>query len=148
MVQSNIPFIAGAGFAIAVTFGYISLYFPDPRAGTTVGAATVPQGWAAIQVIIAIMVLVQFWQATPPEELKSNNMKLVLVLSGMLLVYVLIIPILGFLSATTAMLMAGMMILKHKNIKMILITTGIVIGLMYGIFYVTLQVPLPTGTFF
>ena len=148
LAQSNIPFIAGAGFAIAVTFGYISLYFPDPRAGTTVGAATVPQVWATILVIMAIMVLVQFWQATPPEELKSNNMKLVLVLSGMLLVYVLIIPILGFLSATTAMLMAGMMILKHKNIKTILITTGIVIGLMYGIFYLTLQVPLPTGAFF
>ena len=148
LVQSNIPFIAGAGFAIAVTFGYISLYFPDPRAGTTVGAATVPQVWAAILVIMAIMVLVQFWQETFQEKPSANYMKLVLVLSGMLLVYVLIIPILGFLSATATMLMAGMMILKHKNIKTILITTGIVIGLMYGIFYVTLQVPLLTGTFF
>jgi hypothetical protein len=71
-----------------------------------------------------------------------------LTLTSILIGYVIIIPFIGFLPATAFMLIAGMMVLKHKEMKTILLTSAVVILFMYGIFYKVLQVPLPAGNLF
>ena len=144
--KSNLPYIAGVGLSIAITFYYISIYFPDPRAGTAVGAATVPQVWAFLLTIVSTMILYQMKLSFKAPV--SGKVRLVLTLTALLFGYVIIISFVGFLLATALMLIAGMLILKHKEIKTILLTTTFVILFMYGIFYKVLQVPLPTGMFF
>ena len=146
--KSNVYPIAGVGFAIAITFIYMSTYFPAPRTGTMVGAATVPQVWAAILLIMSGMVVFQQTSKTEGKNSNFEKVKLVFTLISFLTIYVLIISILGFLPSTAIMLVGGMLILKHKEMKTVFATTAIVIGLLYGIFYLILQVPLPTGMFF
>jgi len=144
--KSNIPFIAGAGFSIAVSFVFMSRYFPLPRAGTSVGAGTVPQVWALFLILVSLMILFQYKDTQKMS--KQGRVRLVLSLIGMLFVYVLIISWIGFLLASAIMLISGMILLKHEEIKSIIITTAFVILFMYGIFYKVLQVPLPTGVIF
>ena len=144
--KSNIPFIAGVGLSIAISFTYISNYFPVPREGTTVGAATVPQVWALFLALVSLLILYQL--KTLSNSSKPGQVPLVLKLVGILFGYVFIISFIGFLPATFFMLIAGMMILKHGNIKTIFLTSAVVILFMYGIFYKVLQVPLPMGMFF
>ena len=144
--KSNVPFIAGIGLSIAISFTYISQYFPNPRTGTSVGAATVPQVWALFLAIVSLLILTQLKSIS--KKPKPGQVRLVLTLTSILLGYVIIIPFIGFLPATAFMLIAGMMVLKHKEMKTILLTSAVVILFMYGIFYKVLQVPLPAGNLF
>ena len=144
--KSNVPYISGVGFSIAINFIFISSYFPSPRAGTSVGAATIPQVWALFLIVVSLMILYQFNDS--PKQSGQGRVQLVLSLIGILFIYVLIISFIGFLPASALMMIAGMILLKHEKIKTILLTTTFVILFMYGIFYKILQVPLPLGTLF
>nr|MEE4269626.1 hypothetical protein [Candidatus Krumholzibacteria bacterium] len=53
---------------LAFLFFFMSLYFPAPRKGTFVGAATVPQFWTLFLAAMAVTILVRTLRAAPEED--------------------------------------------------------------------------------
>lgn len=79
----------------------------------------------------------------PIVDLKSSDFHRVLLVTGGIVVYVLLLPYLGFLIATPLGLFASMILLGRDKILTKLITAGVTTFLLYGSFHLLLQVPLP-----
>ncbi len=145
---SGTIFIAVTGLAIAILFFYQSRYFPVPRKDTFVGAATVPQVWIFLLTVVSLIVLIPNLRGLVSEKIQSGLVRLVWIIIGLITVYTLLMPVIGFFPSTFLMLLGGMLIMKYKNYWMIATTSFMVVLFMYLVFYKILMVPLPMGSLF
>jgi tripartite-type tricarboxylate transporter receptor subunit TctC len=140
--------IAATGLALAFLFFFMSLYFPAPRKGTFVGAATVPQFWTLFLAAMAVTILVLTLRAAPEEDKASGRTRLVVQMIVLVTAYTLLLPWIGFFPATLILLVGGMVILGYRKIGVISVASVAVLAFMYGVFYKVLMVPLPMGSLF
>ena len=68
----------------------------------------------------------------------------ILIIAGLILLYFLLIPRLGFYVTTGLFMLATMLYLKVP-VKHIVISLVVFFALLYGVFTLFLNVPLPTG---
>jgi len=148
MKMSGTIQIAATGLAVAMLFYFMSLYFPGPRKGTFVGAATIPQFWSIFLAAMAVIVLVRSLKGAPEKEKVSGRTRLVVMMIALTTVYTFLLPVIGFFPATLLLLVGGMVILGYRKISVISIATAVVLAFLYGIFYKVLMVPLPMGSLF
>lgn len=140
--------ISAAGFSIAISFLYISWYFPAPQTQDLVGAATVPWVWSVFLIITSVLIFFNslYSKSKPKKSIGMVGQTLVIIL--VISIYTILIPFTGFFTATALMLLFGIYKMKYKNFKIIILTIGTVILFMYVVFYKILMVPLPEGYLF
>ncbi len=142
--------IAAAGLVFAGLFLYESFWFPAPRAGLIVGAATAPRVWILLVLATAAAVLATWLRGEAPVKAPATGAAGARRALGMILlivVYVALIPGAGFLPATGLMLACGMLVLGHRPLLTVLLASSGVLVFMYLVFVRILTVPLPTGVF-
>lgn len=140
--------IAATGLALAVLFYYISLYFPAPRKGTFVGAATVPQFWAVFMSAMAVLILWNNIRTVPEGGKPAGRVRLVVMTIAITAVYTVLMPLAGFFPATLFLLAGGMLVLGYRKYLVMVTAIVIVMLFMYFIFSRLLMVPLPAGILF
>lgn len=140
--------IAATGLALAFLFYFMSLYFPAPRQGTFVGAATVPQFWTLFLAVMAVTILVRSFKAAPEAGAASGRTLLVVKNIALATAYTLLLLWIGFFPATFILLVGGMLLLGYRKFGVISIASVAVLAFMYGVFYKVLMVPLPMGSLF
>ncbi len=139
--------IAAGGLVLAGLFLYESFWFPAPRTGLIVGAATAPRVWILFVIATAAAVLGKWLRGEAPVAAEAAGVRRALAMILLIVVYVALIPGAGFLPATGLMLACGMLILGHRPLSTVLIASGGVLVFMYFVFVRILTVPLPTGVF-
>ncbi len=133
---------------LAISFFYISNFFPAPREGLFVGAASIPKVWSIFLFVVCIIGLFQYYKDPRNESTKKgNNVKQVIILILLILVYIILISIIGFFISTGLFLIASMLTLKYKQYYSLIFTIVLVLLFMYIVFIKVLMVPLPIGIF-
>ena len=147
-INGTISILTTSGI-LAVVFYYISSYFPPPRAGLFVGAATVPRVWSIFLLIVSLLGLFLYFK-DPENEVtkKGENVRPVITLIFIILVYVSLISFAGFFISTGIFLICSMLVLKYNKYLSLILTTFIVLTFMYFVFIKVLMVPLPIGSVF
>ncbi len=144
---SQSAMIAAAGLVFAGLFLYESFWFPAPRSGLIVGAATAPRVWILLVIATAAAVLAKWLRGEAPVAAEAEGVRRALAMIVLIVVYVALIPGAGFLPATGLMLACGMLVLGHRPLLTVLIASFGVLIFMYVVFVRILTVPLPTGVF-
>ncbi len=137
--------IAVAGLVLAGLFLYESFWFPAPRSGSIVGAATVPRVWILFVFATVAAVLARWLRGEAPAEAPAQGVRRALNMVILIVVYVALIPGAGFLPATGLMLVGGMLTLGHRSLPSVLLASSGVLIFMYVVFVRILTVPLPQG---
>ena len=147
-INGTISILTVSGI-LAIIFYYISSFFPAPRAGLFVGAATVPKVWSIFLFTVSIIGLILYYK-NPRDEVtkKGKNVKSVINLAFLILIYISLIPLIGFFISTGLFLIASMLTMKYKNYFNLILITTIMLLFMYFVFIKILMVPLPIGNIF
>ena len=133
---------------LAISFYYISNFFPAPREGLFVGAATIPKVWSIFLFAVSLIGLILYCKNPKNESTKKgDNVKSVITLIFIILIYISLIPIIGFFISTGLFLIASMLTLKYKQYYSLIFTIVLVLLFMYIVFIKILMVPLPIGMF-
>ncbi len=134
---------------LAITFYYISSFFPAPREGLFVGAASVPKVWSMFLLTVSLIGLVLYYR-NPKNEVtkKGDNVISVIILAFLILVYISWIPLIGFFISTGFFLISSMLAMRYKHYWSLVLTTVTVLLFMYIVFIKILMVPLPMGYIF
>lgn len=140
--------IVVTGLSVAILFFYQSQYFPPPREDTFVGAASVPRVWIFFIVIMSIILLIPNLLGRIKDIINPGLIRMVWIVIGLITLYTILMPVIGFFPATILMLAGGMLIMKYKNYWMITAVSVLVVLFMYLVFYKILMVPLPMGILF
>ncbi len=139
--------IAAAGLVFAGLFLYESFWFPAPRPGLIVGAATAPRVWILLVFATGAAVLNRWRRGEAPVAADAAGVRRALATILLIVVYVALIPGAGFLPATGLMLACGMLVLGHRPLSTVLLASAGVLVFMYVVFVRILTVPLPQGVF-
>lgn len=71
----------------------------------------------------------------------------VAILAGILILYIILMPVIGYILSTLMAFAATSMFLGARKVRVILIADLCTTGAVYAVFRFLLQVPLPTGPF-
>tara|TARA_B100000959_G_scaffold95878_1_gene101666 strand:- start:1719 stop:3170 length:1452 start_codon:yes stop_codon:yes gene_type:complete len=143
---SQVAVISLIGIALAIVFFFESTYFPPPREGTVVGAATVPQVWALLLTILGLLVFrsVSVGKDAEPNR-EGHSVRSVIRITLLAALYTILIPLAGFFTATMIMLVGGMLVMGYRQYAKLILIAAAVLVFMYIVFLKTLVVPLPEG---
>ncbi len=134
---------------LAISFYYISSFFPAPRTGLFVGAATIPKVWSIFLLIASLIGLISYPKNHKNEiTKKGENVKSVVQLAFLILAYISLISFIGFFISTGLFLIASMLIMKYNKYIILFLITAVVLLFMYFVFIKILMVPLPIGSIF
>jgi putative tricarboxylic transport membrane protein len=132
---------------IALLFYVMANQFKDIPVQDT-GPAFMPQLYAGILVILAILLLINSLKAKGTSKNNSSNSKLVFITMVLVALLVSLIPILGFYIITPIAVVAFLLICKEKNPFILIgLPLGIVL-FIYVLFQKLLLVPIPLGKIF
>jgi putative tricarboxylic transport membrane protein len=132
--------------AVAMAAYYMSCWFPDPRAGTYVGAATVPRVWSILLLVLSVFQLGLILRPGADIKTVENGfVSRVWKVVGLLIIFSILVPLSGFFPAGGVLLLGGIYILEYRKHFHALILTVSVLLAMYLIFIQVLSVPLPMG---
>ena len=105
-------------------------------------------GLLSIAQVVEALVSKKYAQMPAPVDFRSEGIKRVLKVSGVLIVFGVITGILGIYVGLVFLLPVSMYLLGERNKKiMALLTAAFCLG-VFVIFGILLKVPLPTGLFF
>ncbi len=147
-INGTISILTFSG-VLAICFYYIASFFPAPRAGLFVGAATVPKVWSLFLLTVSIIGLFLYYQNSQNEVTKKgDNVKQVIFLAFLILIYISLISLIGFFISTGLFLICSMLIMHYKKYLSLILITSLVLLFMYLLFIKILMVPLPIGYIF
>ena len=143
---TGVAMIAGACLALALLFFVLAFSFPPPTKGQNVGPATIPLIWSAVLAVFAVL---QFRaDLTNHQGAKHGRVKLVLGLILLMVVFVTILPLVGFFPATMILLLGGIYAMGYRRHAMVAIVSVSMLVFCYVVFIRILGLPLPEGTWF
>lgn len=137
-----------AGLVLLALGGYVivsALNFPPSMDGSP-GPGIFPIIVACALILLVLLMLWENRSSTdnkPIVDLKSPDFHRVLYVAGAILLYVLVLPKIGFLIATPIGLFLTTLLLGRDKLLIKAITAGVTTFLLYGSFHLLLQVPLP-----
>jgi putative tricarboxylic transport membrane protein len=129
--------------ALVVAIFVVTLNFPPPGQPNDPGTAAFPRIIAGALGVLALMLLVRPERGEPLP--RGRDVLRVAGIVGLLLFYVVVLELLGFVLATiiflaSALLLAG----ARRPLALTLVPTGVSVVLYY-VFYELLRVSLPRG---
>lgn len=128
---------------LALFFGIMAIGFPNR--GDEVGPGVVPLLWITGILGLSIFLLIRGLLGHEEEDPDWGHTGKVTAFIGMTILYLIVMPVIGYNMATIIYLISGMYFLEYRNWKvMISLTAGWVI-FSYFAFYRLLYVPLPRG---
>lgn len=131
--------------AIAILFFYLSLGFKKLES-QELGAAFMPQVYTVVLLGLAIILFVQGLRTEKPVP--SENPKLVLMSIGVIFIYILLTPLLGFYISTLAAVSAHLWFSKVRKPISLILGSVLITLFVYVFFQRLLDVPIPLGVFF
>lgn len=133
------------GMAVAVFFFYHTFAFPVVQSQET-GPAFMPRIFAVALMILSIILLIQSFFTK--EKAPETKMKMIGLTMGIVLIYLLLIPTLGFYSSTILFVLVLILITKLKK-PILLVVIPVAVPLFVFVFFEKmLRVPIPTGILF
>ena len=130
--------LAGAGLVDATGFPRASAYLPTAVLGLTCALSL---AWAA-QSVVAIR------RERPSLALDPAEMRRLVTLAVLSLLYALAMEEIGFFTATVLFLPVAAFALGYRNWLGILLATAVFVAVLYGVFGLLLQTPLPDERIF
>ncbi|MCK9997445.1 MAG: tripartite tricarboxylate transporter TctB family protein [Candidatus Krumholzibacteria bacterium] len=143
---AGVSMIAGACLALAVLFFVLAFSFPPPTKGQNVGAATIPLIWSAVLAVFAVLQIRA--DLVNHQHVKHGRVNLVLGLILLMVVFVAILPLVGFFPATLILLLGGIYAMGYRRHGMAAAVAVSMLVFCYVIFIRTLGLPLPEGSWF
>ncbi len=143
---TGVAMIAGLCLALAAMFFVLAWSFPPPTKGQNVGAATIPLIWSAVLAVFAVMQVRA--DLINHQDVGHGRVKLVLGLVLLMVVFVAILPGIGFFPATTILLLGGIYAMGYRRHVMVATVTVSMLVFCYVVFIRTLGLPLPEGSWF
>ena len=138
--------IAATTLALALLFLMYALSFPEPTDGQNVGASSIPIIWALVLIIFSLLQIAS--SLKQPQENSRGRISLVLLVCVLMILFVGLLPIIGFFLATLILLVGGIYAMGYrKHLTVGLLTVGM-LGFCWFVFMKTLGLPLPMGNFF
>ncbi len=138
--------IAATTLALALLFLMYAFSFPEPTDGQNVGASSIPIIWALVLIIFSLLQIVS--SLKQPQDNSRGRISLVLLVCLLMILFVGLLPIIGFFPATLILLVGGIYAMGYrKHLTVGLLTVGM-LGFCYFVFMKTLGLPLPMGNFF
>lgn len=148
-IITSIIVIALSIYVIVVCAGY-----PTAEAyGTGVpGPGLWPMAVAALMLIAAVILLIKSIRMKPEEdvsiEIWTDGTKRVYISMGILIVYVALLGVLGFIISTALMLFIFMQWFAKKNPLITMLISIVCTAAIYGVFRFVLNVPVNFGLFY
>lgn len=145
-ISSGIVSIAVGGFFYFLTFS-----FPDIELDV-LGAEFLPRLYSILLILFGLILLVQAVVKKDSEE-KDDEQKPSTYIYGLstiaiVLLYILILPYVGFYIST---ILAMLALLYFSKVRKVLVLVSVPLGVIlfiYVVFEILLKVPVPTGSFF
>jgi hypothetical protein len=83
-----------------------------------------------------------------PEANKHGRIGLVMIVSILMILFVTLLPLIGFFLSTLILLVGGIYAMEYKkHLTVVLVATGMLL-FCWAIFIKTLGLPLPSGSLF
>jgi len=127
---------------LSLIFYLLSFSFPSNE---DVGPAIVPRLWIFILIPLNLVLLVSILIKKEKIMSTTDSNRSVFKFLGLLVLYLLGIHFLGYFFSTFFFVIAGILLLGYKNIRMTLIISACWLLFSYLVFYKLLYVPLPQG---
>ncbi len=138
--------IATMTLALSVLFLFYALSFPPPTDGQQVGAATIPIIWSLVLMVFSLAQISGALRR--PEQNSRGRIRLVLTFAVLMILFVFLMPVIGFYLATLILLVGGIYAMGYRrHLTVGLLTVGMLLFCWF-IFAKTLGLPLPTGVIF
>ena len=139
---SAVLIILFAGFFYALTFDFPKL---DSQ---LIGAETMPRFYCILLIVLGGILLIQSFRDKEEANEEESTMKYSIGAMGFVILYVIIIPFIGFYLSTIFMVLGLLLFSKVKN-KIILFAIPVGTSLfIYVFFQILLKVSIPLGTLF
>ncbi|MEA1972634.1 MAG: tripartite tricarboxylate transporter substrate-binding protein, partial [Candidatus Cloacimonadota bacterium] len=127
---------------LSIIFFVISFSFPS---NTEVGPSVVPRLWILVLIPLNLILLFDIFRKNKKIESEDDNVSVVFLFIGLLILYLLSIFYLGYFISSFAFIFIGIYLLGYRRYGiMTIIATGWLL-FSYLIFYRLLFVPLPMG---
>lgn len=131
-----------AGFFYSRTFNFPNLQAQD------IGAAFMPRVYCILLILLGGILIVQGFLDKSENSGSENTMKYAMLSMVFILVYIILVPILGFY-ISTLLLVLGMLLFSKVRSKVILVTIPIgTILFIFVFFQQLLKVSVPLGSLF
>lgn len=143
---SGVGMIASACLALAVMFFVLAWSFPPPTPGQSVGAATIPMIWAGVLAVFAAMQIGD--DLRHRQDVKRGRVRLVLGMIVLMVIFVTLLPRVGFFAASLVLLVGGIYAMGYRRHAVVAMVTVSMLAFCYFVFIRTLGLPLPSGEWF
>ncbi len=141
-------FVIGLFMIFLGAYLYILTFdFPQGKLTATVGPASMPRLWIYALWIFSLWLIVLSLKNEAPSSnsTSAKQLKIPLRLVGLMLFYVLLVPLAGYYITTFLFLIAGAYALNYRKHLFIFATAGAYLLFSYLVFFKVLRVPLPLG---
>ena len=143
MKRINANTFVGVGFA---AFGAFLLYQAGQlRNQDEYGPSTFPKLVAIVMIACGLMLAVQsiLSKNVPKPEWDKNSLLRILILTVLLVVYLIVMPRVGFIICTIILVAAALWLFNMRDIKLLVILSAMCPTVLYFLFAKLLNVPLP-----
>ena len=110
-----------------------------------IGPSVVPRLWIAILIALNIYLIIRTLLDKDEPDPKFGRIDTVLLFFGIVVVYLILTPLIGYFISTFIFLFIGMYVLSYKKIVTMVTISGGWLLFSYLIFFKLLYVPLPQG---
>ena len=143
MKRINANTFVGIGFA---AFGAFLFYQAGQlRNQDEFGPSTFPKLIAIVMIACGLLLAVQsvLFKNVPKFEWNRNSFFRVLILAALLVVYLILMPRVGFIICTIVLIAAALWLFEMRDIKLLAILSVVCPVVLYFLFAKLLNVPLP-----
>lgn len=138
--------IISYALAAIIAIGAVAMALRFPRAPEAhSGPGSFPVFLGVVLAGLSVCGMIQSLRKGKPETSKCSNRSHMLLLGSATALYLLLMPLLGFITATTLLCMAVLMIHGYHNPVRALAAGFIAAFTLYGIFGLLMNVVLPKG---
>ncbi|CEG22083.1 Tripartite tricarboxylate transporter TctB family protein [Planococcus massiliensis] len=139
---SGLIIIIIAGFFYSLTFNFPKLE------NQLIGAEFMPRVYSVMLIILGSILLIQTFRNKEESDEQENTMKYSIGAMLFVILYVVVIPYIGFYISTFLLVLGLLLFSKVKN-KILLITIPVGTSLFIFVFFqILLKVSIPMGTLF
>ncbi len=143
---TGVVVVAGLSAAVAAMFFVLAWGFPPPTQGQNVGPATIPLIWSAVLALFAVMEIRA--DLHNHRSVEHGRVRLVLGIILLMVVFVAVLPRVGFFPAAAVLLLGGIYAIGYRRHVMAAAVAVIMLAFCYVVFIHILGLPLPAGAWF
>lgn len=151
-VQKRKGYLVLGGIGAFVAAGYLGMALQLPFGDMTQpGAAVFPVMCGALLLLGSVATIWEGWRMAPQEQVLmpvGADMKRLLSLVALLLVYFVALPWIGQLLASGLFCFALMRVLSPLPASRVAVYSAVISGTLYALFVYLLKVPMPRGDLF